>query len=59
MVAQPLRRWLCELALLVFFVGTLWGQTGSGDGAASQGQPSQTQPAHSQPAAGDDAHSGS
>jgi hypothetical protein len=56
MVAQPLRRWLCELALLVFFVGTLWGQTASGDGAASQGQPSQTQPAHSQPAAGDDAH---
>jgi hypothetical protein len=70
MVAQPLRRWLCELALVVLFVGTLWGQTAGGDGAASQGQssqsqpsqsqpsqsqPSQSQPSQSQPAAGDDA----
>jgi hypothetical protein len=59
MIAQPLRRWLCELALLVFFVGTLWGQTPGGDRAASQNPPSQSQPSQSQPsqpqsAAGDD-----
>ena len=42
-VAQKLRRWFCELALLVLLAGTLSGQATGGGTAASQGQASQGQ----------------
>ncbi|MGA2357943.1 MAG: hypothetical protein ABSF66_03005 [Terriglobales bacterium] len=41
-VAQRLRRWFSELALLVLLAGTLWGQAAGG--AVSQDQTSQGQP---------------
>ncbi len=37
-VAQKLRSWFCEFALLVLLVGTLWGQAAGGAVAASQDQ---------------------
>jgi hypothetical protein len=67
MAAQLLRRLSSEIVLLVLLLGTLWGQSTGGNGAASQTQPSQdppsqsqpsqsqSQPTQSQPAAGDDA----
>ena len=42
-VAQKVRRWFCELALLVLLAGTLSGQATGGGTAASQGQASQGQ----------------
>ena len=48
MVAQQLRRWSCEFALLVLLVGTLWGQTAVGAGTVSQDQASQSQPTASE-----------
>ena len=53
-VAQKLRRWACELALLVLLAGTLWGQAAS---AESQDQTSAGQSAQGQTPAGEAAQS--
>src|ERR1035438_10056795 len=54
-VAQKLRSWFCELALLVLLAGTLWGQAAGGAVGVSQDKTSQDQASQDQAPAGEGA----